>query len=83
MYNAISDNIFINLFLIAIMVKHNSGFFPLVLDLNNFVNIYVRYFFFFLPNKAFQRCNSGDETVKHRVGLVSNLGGLLMLATFY
>lgn len=51
MYNAISDNIFINLFLIAIMVKHNSGFFPLVLDLNNFVNIYVRYFFFFCLTK--------------------------------
>jgi len=36
-----------------------------------------------LPNEAVQRRNSGDETVNHSAGLASNLGGLLMLATFY
>lgn len=68
-----------HLLLIAEMVQHNL--FSLLLDINNFVNIYVPYFA--QPAKTFQRCNSGDEIVKHRAGLASNLGGLLTLATFY
>lgn len=71
------------LLLTTIMV--HSNLFPcyllLVLNLNNFVSIYVLHFV--VPTKVLQRLNSGDEALNQRTVISSNLGGLLTLATFY